>query len=169
MITKKISRTTSKSKTKKNVTRKSPSESASSLPLGTIAKGNDGLYWVGDKTEKGVQRWVHKNSSKLNGIELLSEEYLKKNIGKIVKLYCREYKLEWPAKKDLKKASVVTFIPTGNTKTRKEGKLIDIEGHINFKGTKDKADFTLSSLQMSTKNKNVSTNLMNTEVFIESK
>ena len=169
MITKKISRTTSKSKTKKNVTRKSPSESASSLPLGTIAKGNDGLYWVVDKTEKGVQRWVHKNSSKLNGIELLSEEYLKKNIGKIVKLYCREYKLEWPTKKDLKKTTVVTFIPSGNTKTTNGGKLLDIEGHINFNGTKDKADFTVSSLQMSIKNKNVSTNLMNTEVFVESK
>lgn len=164
--------TKTKSKTKKSVTRKSPSESATSVSVGTITKGNDGLYWVVDKTDKGVHRWVHTQSSNLNGFELLSEEYLKKNIGKVVKLYCREYRLEWPTKKDLKKTgvfSIVTFIPTGNRKITNGEKLVEIEGHINFDGTTNRSDFMLSSLQMSTKNKNVSTNLMNTEIFIESK
>jgi hypothetical protein len=158
-------------KTKKTL-RKSPSESASIQMVGTIAKGNDGLHWVVDKTENGIKRWVHTKSSKLNGLELLSEEFLKKNLGKNVKLYCREYQLQWPHKKDFKQTgthTIITFIPTGNNKNTNGGKLVEIEGHINFNGTNNKADFILSSLQMSSKDKSISTNLINTEVFVESK
>ncbi len=160
---KRLSKSQSKSKT-----RKSPSESATTQMVGTITKGNDGGYWVVDKTKQGVHRWVPKHTAKMNGFEFLSSEYLKKNIGKTVKLHCREYRLEWPTKKDLTTGtfSIITFIPTGNTKVK--GNYTEIEGHINFKGTNNKADFVMSSLQMD-KNKNVSTNLMNTEVFVESK
>ena len=152
----------------KNTSRKSPSESATTQMVGTIAKGNDGGHWVVDKTNQGVHRWVPKHSAKLNGFEFLSEEYLKNNVGKTVKLHCREYRLEWPTKKDVTNGtfSIITFIPTGNTKVK--GNYTEIEGHINFEGTNNKADFVMSSLQMD-KNKNVSTNLMNTEVFVESK
>ena len=152
----------------KNTSRKSPSESATTKMVGTIAKGNDGGHWVVDKTNQGVHRWVPKHSAKLNGFEFLSEEYLKKNIGKTVKLYCREYRLEWLNKKDVTNGvvSIITFIPSGNTKVK--GNYTEIEGHINFEGTNKKTDFVMSSLQMD-KNKNVSTNLMNTEVFVQSK
>ena len=63
------------------------------------------------------------------------------------------------------------FLPKllNNNKNTNGGKLVEIEGHINFNGTNNKADFILSSLQMSSKDKSISTNLMNTEVFVESK
>jgi hypothetical protein len=156
-------------KTVKKENRKSPSESASAQTVGTIAKGNDGHYWVVDKTSIGIHRWVPSHSVKLNGLELLSEEYLHKNIGKTVKLHCREYRSEWPTKKDLTTGTftTLTFIPSGNTKTK--GNYTEIEGLINFKGTNNKSDFKMSYLQMNKKEKSVSTNLMNTEVFVEIK
>ncbi len=158
-------------KTAKKENRKSPSESATSQKVGTIAKGNDGHYWVVLSTSKGVNRWVPSHSVKLNGLELLSEEYLHKNIGKTVKLHTREYRAEWPTKKDLTTGTftTLTFIPSGKTKANAKGNYAEIEGSINFNGTNNKADFKMSYLQMNKKEKRVSTNLMNTEVFVECK
>jgi hypothetical protein len=168
---KSVNKKTINKKTAKKENRKSPSESATSQKVGTIAKGNDGHYWVVVSTSKGVNRWVPSHSVKLNGLELLSEEYLHKNIGKTVKLHTREYRTEWPTKKDLTTGTftTLTFIPSGKTKANAKGNYAEIEGSINFNGTNNKADFKMSYLQMNKKEKRVSTNLMNTEVFVEIK
>jgi len=38
--------------------RKSPTESATIFPVGTVRKGNDDNYWIVKSTKNGVQRWI---------------------------------------------------------------------------------------------------------------
>lgn len=160
--------------------RKSPSDSATVHPIGTIMRGLDGQNWVVDKTKIGIHRWTPQTSSTLNGMMILTTDYLSKNINKSITLYLREYINEWPKKEDwIKKIpthETITFKPTGNAivgksvinnwlkkqDTFKKG--LSVEGYISFYSEKEH----LSSLQVDSKNKKtVSTNLMNTEVFIK--
>jgi hypothetical protein len=117
-------------------------------------------------------------SAEVNNMKLLTIDYLSKNINKTTKLYCREYSSEWPKKTD-KNIYIITFKPTGNAiigkkiledwlKTNKPSNTniskLNIEGYINFNPNKN--NIKLFLLKVDSKNKKqVSTNLMNTEVF----
>lgn len=52
--------------------RKSPTESATSVAVGTIRRGNDGSNWVSVKAATGVQRWVPVVSATLHGLRRLT-------------------------------------------------------------------------------------------------
>ena len=82
-------------KTKKAL-RPSPSESATSLPEGSIRTGGNGAYWIIVRTNKGVPRWVPEESCELNGWRKLTVDHLAKHIGKPMEIYEREYIDTWP-------------------------------------------------------------------------
>jgi len=86
-----------KTKNTKN-TRKSPSESATSMREGTIHRGNDGQLWVIKKAANGTPRWMPYTSVELNGFKALTLDYLANNIGKEITIYEREYMDQWPRK-----------------------------------------------------------------------
>jgi len=171
---------------KLNNKRKSPTESATSFTVGTIKKGNDNELYVVTKTTSGVQRWTPTITTELNNMKLLTVDFLSKQINKPIKLYLREYSEQWPTKNDWKNKptyTTIVFKPTGNalvgkkilsdwlkTKNLNDIKVKSnfmIEGYINYSHSNKEADFSLSSLQVDTKNKKiVSINLMNTEVFV---
>ena len=97
-------------KTRKN--RKSPEESATSVPEGTMKDG-----WVVKKAGTS-QRWMPKESVELNGFRLFTVDYAAKHVGKDILLFCREYKDTWPtANAWSKKADsthvVMKFVPNG--------------------------------------------------------
>ncbi len=136
--------------------RKSPINSATEYKIGTIMIGNDKNRWVVDETSNGTHRWIPILNAEINKMKYLTIDYLKKNINKKIKLYCREYLNNWPKKNDWKinprTHYIIEFIPTGNTIGKNT-----LEGYIDGK---------LSSLQVDSKNKKmVSYNLMNTETF----
>jgi hypothetical protein len=159
--------------------RKSPEESAIEFPIGTIKKGNDKNKWVITQTASGVKRWSPYTSVELNGYKALTVNYLKKNIGKEIKVYEREYKDTWVKKSE--KMFRSTFIPTGNAvsgknftvienwlKTQKpeikDNTIFGIEGNLKYPGEK----INLVSLQVDSKNKSlVSSNIINMEAFIK--
>ena len=167
----------------------SPSESATIFNVGTIKRGNDGNSYVVTETSNKTQRWVPTINADINNMKLLTIDYLAKNINKPIKLYLREYRNDWAKKNDWSKKDpthgIIIFKPTGNAimgkkilpnwlKTRKpeikDRSQFSIEGYFSFSGSNKESDFSLSSLQVDTKNKKVvSYNLMSTEVFIESK
>ena len=74
-----------------NKERKSPNESATLFDVGSIKKGNDGHIWVIMSDKNNNKRWVPKISVELNGLKVLTVDYLAKNINKTIKLYNREY------------------------------------------------------------------------------
>jgi hypothetical protein len=174
---------------KKVSERGSPSESATAFSVGTIKRGNDGNSYVVTETSNKTHRWIHTINAEMNNMKLLTVDYLAKNINKPIKLYLREYRNEWAKKNDWSKKDpthgIMIFKPTGNAimgkkilpnwlKTRKpemkDRSQFSIEGHLSFSISTKESDFSLSSLQVDSKNKKlVSYNLMNTEVFIESK
>ncbi len=155
--------------------RKSPIESATIFEVGTIKK-----EYVITETSNGVKRWTPMVNAKLNNMQLLTVDYLVKNIDKTVKLYVREYDNKFPSKSDWNKKNptyqIMKFKPTGNAiigkkilvnwlkiqkPEIKDNSMFFIEGYL---------DSHLSSLQVDSKNKKVvSVNLMNSEVFVESK
>ncbi len=96
------------------------------------------------------------------GLKQLNITLIKKYIGKTLKLYAREY-LNEPAKKS--DWSNPKNKPTHYTLYFKPLKVLDdmVEGDIQFYTGEP---FNSSSLQVDRKNKNISTNLMNTQVFI---
>ena len=173
--------------TTKSGLRKSPTESATAFTVGTIKKGNDKERYVVTKTSTGVHRWVPFTTAELNNMKPLTIDYLSKNIDKPIKLYVREYLLEWPKKSDWGKNpathSTIIFKPTGNAilgkkvlygwlkkkdiKDIKEGTYFYIEGYINFYPNDKTSNLELSSLQVDSKHKKiVSLNLMSNEVFV---
>ena len=174
---------------KKVSERDSPSESATAFSVGTIKKGNDGNQYVVTETSNKTHRWVPTINAEMNNMKLLTIDYLAKNINKPIKLYLREYRGEWPKKNDWSRKDpthgIMIFKPTGNAiigkkildnwlKTRKpeikERSQFNVEGFLSFSVSNKESDFSLSSLQVDSKNKKVvSYNLMNTEVFIELK
>jgi hypothetical protein len=89
----------SKTKNTKN-TRKSPTESATSMIEGTIRRGNDGQLWVIKKSSNGIPRWMPYISVELNGFKALTIDYLANNIGKEIEIYEREEEDIWPKQTD---------------------------------------------------------------------
>lgn len=163
--------------------RRSPIESATSLPEGTIKSG-----WVIKKAINGVPRWVQNISVELNGFKLFSVDDAKKNIGKPITLYSREYKDMWPKKNDWLKPADSThikykFVPTGDARkgTRKltgwlrsrkpaieKGNSIYIDGPVYLceKGKCD--DYLAEGLQLNSSNgKTISDDLMSSEMFVK--
>jgi hypothetical protein len=172
----------SQKKTKKAL-RPSPSESATSLPEGSIRRGGNGSRWVIVRTSKGIPRWVPVESCELNGWRALTVDYLAKNIGKSVEIYEREYMDTWLAKNE--KMDKLKFIPSGalqiqiNRKktlaenwlaTRKpaihKGQMLSLLGLGDWYGTvKEMKEFYL---QIDSGNgKLVSSNVMNREAFVK--
>lgn len=165
-------------KTRKLKVRKAPEESATSMPEGTMKAG-----WVIKKASNGVPRWVQQTSVELNGFELLTVDYAQKHVGKPITLFCREFKEEWPSKSDWsqKKDSThytLTFTPNGDAKmgskvlngwlkSRKPGvkknSIFLIDGPVLQKG-----NLLVDGVQLDSHGqKLMSTNFMNTEVFVK--
>ena len=169
----------SKTKNTKN-TRKSPSESATSMAEGTIRLGNDGQLWVIKKAANGVPRWMPYISVELNGFKALTVDYLAKNIGKEIEIYERGYMNEWP-KKGERNLMKLRWVGNGNAqylkqktvlenwlKTQKpaikDNTVFSVLGMGDWYGDKDMRDM---SLQVDSKNKKiVSSNVMNMEAFV---
>lgn len=157
--------------------RASPAESATSLPEGTIKAG-----WVTKKAANGVQRWVPEASVELNGFRKLTTDYAAKHIGKSISLYTREYNETWPAKSAWSRPPdsthvVFQFVPDGDglvgarrlngwLKTQKpevkRGTVFSISGPVLEKGK-----HLVDGVQVDSVGKRLlSTNFMNTEVFV---
>jgi len=175
--TNKKSRNTNTSRnTKKasSATRPSPSESATAFPLGTIRRGGDGGRWVITHTSKGVPRWTPITSAEINGIRLLTVNYLAKNIGKPVEYYSRMYEETFPTLADLSKMECATFIPNGNAQVDRKKTLL--EGWLLTQKPAVRpgqlfsllGDGSYGAMQVDSKHPNeVSDNVMNTEAFIK--
>jgi hypothetical protein len=118
------SKTKKTKKTKKNV-RPSPSESATTLPVGTILQGGDGGRWVITHTSKGVPRWTPITSAEINGVRLLTVNHLAKNIDKPVVYYSRMYEETFPTLADLSKMERRTFTPNGHAQVDKKKTLLE--------------------------------------------
>jgi hypothetical protein len=162
--------------------RPSPSESATSLPEGSIRRGGNGARWVIVNTSKGIPRWVPLESCELNGWRLLTVDYLAKNIGKTVEIFEREYMDTWPGKNE-KMGERLRFIPNGHLqinrkkklvenwlKNRKpsvqKGQMLSLMGLGDWYGTSK--EMTEFSMQVDSGNgKLVSSNVMNTEAFVK--
>ena len=164
------------SKTRKNKggSRKSPSESATDFPEGTIKVGNNKQNWVVKKVSGGSQRWIPYESVELFGYKALTVDYLAKHIGKPVKIYEREYSDLWPTKSN-SKLYASTFTPNGNAGPLTNKKRIEGWLKTQKPSIKDRTVFTidgsedgLDSLQVDSINKTiVSSNMMNQEAFVK--
>lgn len=162
-------------KTRKNKgSRKSPSESATDFPEGTIKLGNNKQKWVVKKVSGGSQRWIPYESVELFGYKALTVDYLAKHIGKPVKIYEREYSDLWPTKSN-SKFYASTFTPNGNAGPLTNKKRIEGWLKTQKPSIKDRTVFTidgseggLDSLQVDSINKTiVSSNMMNQEAFVK--
>ena len=152
--------------------RKGPSESATSVPEGTIKDS-----WVVKKASNGVPRWIPTISAELNGFRLMTVDYAAKHIGKPIVVYCREFKDMWPKKNAWSKPEDSTyytfkFTPNGDAlkgKTMLEGWLKTQKPAVK-KGTMFYLDGeSMFPLQVdSDGGKLLSVNFMNTEVFVKS-
>ncbi len=112
---------TNKSKTLKS--RPSPSESATSLPEGTIRNGGNGKRWVVKKASNGTSRWVPIESVELNGWKLLTVDDLSKNIDKPITIYTRMYGDMFP-KSIEKYMTKIVFTPNGHAQVNKSKTLL---------------------------------------------
>lgn len=165
-------------KTRKNINRISPTESATDFEEGTIKRGNDRHQWVVKKSLNGVPRWTPFLTTKLFGLQPLTVDILAKHIGKEVKIYHREYGSMFPRVTD-KNLYTLTFISSGDAKylkrkavfpnwlkTRQPAidfkKSFSILGKIQYKKDEDFEDSALSAGPNL-----VSLNFMNTECFIQ--
>jgi len=173
-----ISKLNSSIKNKTNKTKKSdrpsPSESATTLPLGSIRRGGDGGTWVITHTSKGIPRWVPIASAEINGIRLLTVNHLAKNIGKPVVYYSRMYENKFPTPADLSKMEHATFIPNGDAQVDRKKTLL--EGWLRTQKPPVSpgqffsllGDGDYGAMQIDSKHPNqVSDNVMNTEAFIK--
>jgi len=159
--------------TKTRKARKSPIESATSLPEGTIKKG-----WVIKKASNGVPRWIPDTSVELNGFKLFTVDYAAKHIGESITLYCREYDDMWPKRNAWSKTEgtyyKLKFVPDGDAtkeKTKIEGWLktqkpaIKKGSHFYINGPVSDG---LNGVQVNSRNgKTLSVDFMNTEVFVK--
>lgn len=94
--------------------RPSPDISATSVPIGTIEEGNDGEPWVAVMAKNGVQRWMPYTSAKLNGMRVLTVDYLAQNVGKSFVIYDRSMSNKWPSGPKAKFEEIYAFIPNGD-------------------------------------------------------
>jgi hypothetical protein len=164
-------------KTRKIKNRISPPESAADFEEGTILIGNDKCKWVVKKSKSGIPRWIPFSSTKLFGLKPLTLDVLTKNIGKNIKIYCREYGLKFPHINDDDMYSV-TFIPSGDAKYRKQKEVFSnwlklrkpdinfkkpfsIVGKIKYNNHTEFLDFALAAGPNL-----VSMNFLSTECFV---
>jgi hypothetical protein len=92
---------------KRTTTRKAPAISATAVPEGTKREGQDGRMWV-----VKTRRWLPIASVELNGYRPLTVDVLRKNIGKVLTVYEREYGDMWPKKSE--KMFPFRFRPSGD-------------------------------------------------------
>ena len=162
---------------KKTRVRKSPSESATEFPEGSIRRGNDNQSWV-VKRSATSQRWIPLASTTLFGFKPLTVDYIAKHVGKPIPLYERDVQAQWP--KSVRGLQKATFTATGAAgptggrmvpgwlKTRrpaiKPHTMFTIDGDLVNKGS----TLVLPGLQVDSVNKTlVSSNITNTEAFIK--
>jgi len=173
----KSNKTNKIAKQSKKIIRPSPSNSATSLPEGTIRKGGDGARWVITRTSKGVPRWTPITSAEINGVRLLTVNHLAKNIGTPVVYYSRMYEETFPTLADLSKMERSTFTPNGNSQVDKKKTLLEGWLRTQKPAVKPGQFFILlgdggadnyGSMQIDSKQPNqVSDNVMNMEAFIK--
>ena len=176
---KKKKKTSKKKKTLKE--RKSPAESATLFPEGTI-KDN----WVVVRASNGVPRWVPELYVELNGFRKFTVNYAAKHIGSPIKLYSREPNNVWPSKSSFKGSNQFIFTPNGdaikNKKTiikdwlRTQKPKIKLYSHFIIDGpfyyysknnSKNDGDFISNGLSVdSREGQIVSDNLLNSELFV---
>lgn len=154
--------------------RKSPSNSATSFPVGTI-RGS----WVVTKTSTGVQRWTPYVSVTMNGFKALTLDYLTKNIEKTITLYQREAEEMWPTSVKDEGMYSYTFKPTGNARKGNNKKVYEnwlitreppiqprqffrVEGEMLIFGKPSLGYLTVDSVG----GKLVTANFLSTETFI---
>ena len=160
--------------------RKSPSASATLYPEGTIEFGSDSDRWVVKETEKGIKRWVPAHSTSLFGYRPLTAKILAKHINKPITVYERQSQNFWPKKSsdfDVK----YTFTASGDAELIKnKGK--DVKVFPNWlknkmpavkkndifiiKGTMKSKDLDATIQVAPLPGELVSTNLMNTDAFV---
>lgn len=160
--------------------RPSPTESATNEPVGTIRPGNDGYYYVITSTKDGRQRWTRCTSAKLNGLKVLTLDYLRSNIGKPITLYEISSSTTWPRSKRERDMERRVFIPNGNVIqlkrktpyidwliTRKpsldDRKLFFVEGEF----PSEKGDMRYYGLSIDLHEELVTSNLRNTQTFVD--
>lgn len=144
--------------------RKSPADSATAYPEGTIRQGLDTHPWV---VKKG--RCVPYATTELHGFRVLTVDYLAKHIGKFIPIYEREYSDTWPI--STRGLTSAIFVPSGDA-----GYLGKQQVLHNWLRTQDPPikdhtvflmDGILNGLQVDSMNKRiVSSNIMNTETFV---
>lgn len=173
-------KTSKKKKTLKE--RKSPAESATLFPEGTIKD-----KWVVVRASNGVPRWVPQLSVELNGFRKFTVNYAAKHIGEPITLYAREFENAWPSKSYVwLKGNRYTFTPNGdaikNRKTivknwlRTQKPKIKLYSHFGIDGpvyyysknnSKNDGDFIGNGLVVdSREGQIVSDNLLNSELFV---
>ncbi len=96
--------------------RQSPDASATSVPEGTIEIGNNGAPWVAVTARNGVQRWTPYISTQLNGMKILTVDYLSQHVGKPVVIYDRSASARWPSGPKARFEEIYTFVPNGDAK-----------------------------------------------------
>ena len=166
--------------------RKSPSESATLFPEGTMKKG-----WVVKKAANGVQRWIPEVSVEMNGFKKFTVDHAAKKIGKTITLYAREYSDMWPSKNawtNPENSTYVRFLFTPNgaagvmgkkmnenwLKTRtpaiKDRTMFVLDGKVSQCTNalcKDPLELPDGLMVDSVGKKMISSNFMNTEVFVK--
>jgi hypothetical protein len=156
--------------------RKSPSQSASSLPIGSIEFGNDKNKWVVKNTINDIHRWVPYHSCALFGYTPLTVNILKKNIDIPIIVYEKQFNYSYPKKSkdfDVKYKFIASgdvflngklyknWLITKKPQINKNDMLI-IDGELSsndYSGTIHAAPIVYGEL--------VSSNLMNTAAFIK--
>jgi hypothetical protein len=158
----------------RKVNRKSPSQSATECPEGTIKFGKGSDRWVVKKTAGGVHRWVPFASTVLFGYAPLTVGYLAKHIGKPVTVYERQSIDMWPSSRrdfDVK----YTFTASGDGEL--DGKIFS--GWLRTRVPPVKKDRPVTVVGKMKSNdidtiraapkpgELVSSNLMNTDAFVK--
>ncbi len=80
-------------------------------------RGNDDKPWVAVSAKNGVQRWTSYTSATLNGLRVLTLDYLRKHVGKPVVIYDRSARDIWPSGVREKDMESYTFVPDGDAQS----------------------------------------------------
>ena len=161
--------------------RKSPQESATEVPEGTVRLGGNRQFWVAKRIGKS-NRWIPSDTAELFGLRKLTVDDLV--AGRTIIFYEREYCDNWPTLKDHRAMEgcqlyKVVFTPSGHADVG--GKTIPRWLETRRPPIKDRTVFTVNGrleyennkpidagLQVDSRNKRlVSSRIMNMEAFIQ--
>ena len=159
--------------------RKSPQESATEVPEGTIRLGGNREFWVAKRIGKS-NRWIPSDTAELFGLRRLTLEDIIRSKDTSLIFYEREYCSNWPTMKDHEcQLYKVTFVPSGDAGVvgRKPiSKWLDSQSPP----IKDRTVFMIygilqyntdrpfkAGLQVNSRNHRVSSRLTNMEAFIK--